>query len=149
MKTNENFLIGKKDKNLQSLVVFKRNEGTCMRLCIDTPIKYTDRKETVFIETDTEIRVENYSSYSSLSNEKLPINELCFHCSVYNGNHITNFINSIKKDSDVKFKVVAYNGSDALKQLNLVHHSLYGIIDNKEFMLSDYVGHNNTASPVK
>lgn len=150
MKVNNEFLTAKKDKAVQSLLVRQDDNKQYMYLCIDAKIPYTDKKETVFIETNTELRIENYSgSYSELKTDRKVINAICFHCTIYGENFVQTFLKAIKKDSDVSFKVVAYNSTDSYIRLGIVAHQLYGYIDNKEYFLSCFVGLDNTGSPVK
>jgi len=152
MKTNDLFLQAKKDKNLRAFLVIQRKEETdrtYIRLCLDVPVKFSDRKESVFVETDTEIRVDNYSGRNG--GKKEPI-EISFYESVYptcGPGHISTFLNAIKKDSDVKFRIVAWSASDNLRNVGFTQHILYGRIDDKEYLLSTYVGPENSASPVK
>jgi hypothetical protein len=154
---NPQFHQAKKDKKLKSLILIKRKEPDrngsnkeriYMRLCLEYLFKYSTTPETIFVETDSEIRIENYSSYSGLN--KREINEICFHMDVLRpDSHVLSFLNTIKKESDVQFKVVAFNGCDFYKNNNLISHQLYGIIDEKCFLLSSYVGADNSASPVR
>jgi len=153
MKTNNVFLKAKKDKNLSAFLVIQRKEEeidrTYIRLCLEVPVKFSDRKETVFVETDTEIRIDNYSGWNG---EKKVPNEICFHESVYPSTgqgHIITFLSAIRKESDVKFRIVAWSSSDNLKNVGFTTHILYGRIDEKEYLLSTYVGPENLASPVK
>jgi hypothetical protein len=151
MKVSTEFLAAKKDKNIRSLIVVKRSENndikTYMRLCLDVPVKYTDRKEFVSIETETEIKVNNYSALEN--NTKSSVEMICFHCDVYNENFVTTFLKAIRKDSEINFRVTAYNGCDAWKEVGFVSHQLYGIVDNNEYFLSSYVGRGNSESPVQ
>ena len=153
MKTTEQFLKAKKDKNLNSLLLIQRNGETFIRLCIDEKSKYSDKRETVFVETPTEVLIENYSGYDAgETRKKREVNTICFHVSTYSYSYdiVKTFLASIGKDSDVKFKVVAFNGCETHKEANFVHHSLLGVIDVKKcFFLSDYVGKDNTASPIQ
>ena len=155
MKVSTDFLTAKKDKNITAIVVISRTETdgihrTYIRLCLDVPVKYTEKKEMVFVETPTEIKIDNYSgSYLSSMKTKVDISTICFHLPIYNENYVKTFLMQIKKDSEVTFKIVAFNSSDMLNELSLVSHQLYGTIDGKEYFLNSYVGHNNTASPVQ
>ena len=142
MKVTELFLKAKKDKGLKAMLVIQRNSQTFIRLCIDVRNKYTESVESIFIETDTQISVDNYQPNKE-------INEICFHMSNYNYNSIQVFLNAIKKESEVSFKVIANNTCETWKECNLVSHSLYGIVDEKVFFLSQYVGKDNLASPVR
>jgi len=142
MKVTELFLKAKKDKNLTSMLVIQRNLQTFIRLCINVKNKYNSNIESVFIETDTQINVDNYKPMNE-------INEICFHVSNYNYNSIQVFLNAIKKESEVSFKVIAYNSCETWNECNLVSHSLYGLVDSKVYFLSQYVGKNNLASPVR
>lgn len=159
--TNESFLKAKRDKQLNSMLVIQREENrpsfeggravyTYIRLCLNVKIKFSDKRELVFVETPTEIKIENYSGYGN-SAEKKEIKNICFHCDVWNfsqPNHIQTFLNAITAKSDVSFRLVAYNGNDYYKETGQVAHQLYGIIDNKQYFLSYYVGKPNTAAPV-
>ena len=154
MKTSQEFQKAKKDKDLNSMLVIQRNGETFIRLCIDERSKYDrNKKETVFVETPTEVVIENYSYYTEgETRKKREVNTICFHLSAYKYSYdtLSTFLNAIKADSEVKFKVVAFNGCETHKEANFVHHSLYGVIDNKKcFFLSDYVGKDNTASPIQ
>jgi len=154
MKTSEIFLQAKKDKNLRSFLLFDENStGKRMkyiRLAIDVKNKYSNNYESpIFIECDTDIKYEDYSGKQLIKNNDNY--KTCFHCSIYsNESHIKTFLKAINKNTDVKFKVIAYNGCEAWEKLNLVHHSLYGIINDKDvYLLEQYTGHNNTASPIQ
>lgn len=154
MKTTQEFLKAKKDKDLNSMLVIQRNGETFIRLCIEERSKYDrNKKETVFVETPTEIVIENYSGYNEgETRKKREVNVICFHVSTYRYSYdiVSTFLASIKTDSEVKFKVVAFNGCETHKEANFVHHSLYGVIDGKKcFFLADYVGKDNTASPIQ
>lgn len=155
MKVNETFLKAKTPKeNANALIVAMRkyNGSDALRkymyLCIDQKIKYSDKRETVFVETDTDIRFDNYSGYPEHSAKKEP-RYVCFHIYVHDNNHARTFLNAIKKDSDVSFKVLAWNGSEWSRKHNLVCHRLYGYVDNNEYLLSEYIGEDNTATPVR
>jgi hypothetical protein len=153
MQVLPEFFAAKKDKNVSSLIIKREKTNGEMRdfmyLCIDTPIKYTEKTELVFVETNINLRVNNYSKLGTINLRKSDVSLICFHLSVYNENFVTNFLKSIKKDSIVSFKVVAYNGCDAWDEVGYVSHQLYGSIDGREYFLSSYVGKDNTASPVQ
>ena len=161
MKVSNEFLVAKKDKGLNSLLVISRTDSdsnvhrTFLRLCIDVKIKFTDRRESVFVECDTKVDVTNYSTYKTYEdgnethNPKRSTDKICFHNSIYGDSHITTFLNNIRKDSEVSFKVIAYNSSEFLNRNNMVSHSLYGYIDNKCYLLDKYTGADNSASPVQ
>ena len=146
---NIDFLKAKKDKGLSSfLVIQSEKEGTIMRLCVNTRIKYSDKTERVFIECPTELRIANYHREKHL----FSITRVMFHCWVWNTvpkSHVVTFLDSIRKGDDVSFKAVIWNQCETDDKHKLVHHTLYGIINNKTYMLSDYVGEDNSASPVQ
>ena len=154
---NPVFFDARKDKKLNSFLVIQRAEKleirdpmqlTYMRLCIYEKEKYSNKENLVFIETDTEIRIENYSHHGNLSERSISV--ICFQISVYREDcHIRTFLNAIKKESDVKFRVVAFNGCDYHREKQLVSHQLYGIVDNRSYLLSSYTGADNSASPVR
>ncbi len=154
MKVSEEFLQAKKDKNVSSFIVFQRMEGdvkrTYMRLCIDVKSKYLSNSTTAFVETDTEIKTDNYS-YGSYGN-KTEVSKICFHTNLYKFYnwpcHIRTFLNAIKKDSDVKFHVVAFNSNQNVEGVKWTNHRIVGTIDNKHYLLADYTGPQNLASPV-
>jgi hypothetical protein len=154
MIVNENFLKAKKDKDLSALVVAHRMDNnelrTYMYLCIREKSKYdTGNTDNVFVDTNTEFKIENYSRFIE-GGQKREINEIVFHVHVYhNDSHVRTFLDAIKKDSDVKFKIVAYNGTDASNAANIVRHQLYGIIGEKYYLLDFYTGPDNLASPIK
>jgi hypothetical protein len=73
MKVNELFLKARKDKQLSSMLVIdrieKNDEGKqtrkkYIRLCLDIKSPYDFTSHTSFVETDTEIRYEDYSGQS-------------------------------------------------------------------------------------
>ena len=142
MKTSEQFLKAKKDKNLNSMLIMRVSGKSFIRLCINEKSKYTEMEQTVFIETDTKISIDNYNPSREIGN-------ICFHLSHYNYSPVKTFLDSIKKDSEVSFKVIAFNGSNLLKEVNFVSHKIYGVIDEKIFLLDIYTGLNNLASPVQ
>ena len=154
---NPAFFEARKDKQLSAMIVVQRHERneqnvqilrTYLRLCIHEKEKYTGTTKYVFVETDTNISVTNHSQ--GTESTKRNITEICFNESVYGPeNHIMTFLNDIKKDSEVNFRVVAFNGSNYWNQKNAVSHQLYGSIDKKRYLLSFYVGADNTASPVQ
>lgn len=153
MIVNETFFKAKKDKDLHALVVAHRLdkgiERTYMYLCIDERSKYdSNKKETIFVETDTTLRINNCSTHVD-GNRSGKTNYIAFHCSIYGDSHIQTFLNAIKKNSDVSFYIVAYNGCDNDTEHKIVRHQLYGDIDGSRYLLENYVGPNNTASPVK
>ena len=150
------FFKAKKDKGLSAFLVIRRIEKdtdteprTYIRLCIDQRSKYTDDRSRIFIEANTMIHLDNYSVRTA-DGAQHPINTICFYESVYGyENHIRTFLCAIKKESDVSFKVLAFNNSDFDRDNNLVSHQLYGIIDNKHYLLSHYKGLDNLASPIR
>lgn len=141
MIVSEQFLKAKKDKGLNSMLVMQLNGHQFIRLCIDEKSKYSDSKETVFIETDTKISIDKYRN-------DYVINKVCFHIPLYNYSPIKTFLDSIKKDSEVSFKIIAFNSTNLLDELNLVSHKLYGIIDSKIYLLDIFTGRDNLASPI-
>jgi hypothetical protein len=164
MKVNEMFLKAKKDKHLYSMLVFDRIETNSdeqrlrrkyIRLIINTKNKYTLTTDSTAVETDTEIVYEDYSFNNKISRgiqvSKCESLEVCFHCGYhYNyDSHIKTFLSLIKKDSDVKFRVLVCNSCDSWDKLNITNHMLYGYIDDKCFLLNSYVGEQNLASPVR
>lgn len=162
MKTTEQFLTAKNDKKLTAMLIIDRMEYTdinrtaekrrkYIRLCLDVKLPYSNNSEMVFVESDTEIYYEDYSGKSAIKNSEINNTlKTCFHCSVYrHASHITTFLKTISKNSDVKFKVITYNNNQFYNDNNLVCHQLYGIIDDKKsFLLESYVGRENLASPI-
>jgi hypothetical protein len=157
MKVNELFLKARKDKQLRSMLVIDRidkdDDGKearrkYIRLCLDIKSPYDFTSHMSFVETDTEIRYEDYSGQSLI--RQSPNYNTVFHNSIYGySNHISTFLNHINKDSDVSFKVVAFNSCEAWKKVDFVHHSLYGIINDRYYLLNEYTGQNNLASPIQ
>lgn len=157
MKVSELFLKAKKDKALSAMLVMDRfqmnEEGSTerrkfIRLCLDIKNPYDTMSHTSFVETDTEIRYEDYSG-KSLIKEHTDYSTI-FHERIYgNTNHILTFLKSIKKDSEVSFKVVAYNSCESWEKAGFVHHSLYGIVNDNYYLLSEYTGYDNIASPIQ
>ncbi len=162
MKANEDFLKAKRSGEVRNFVVADREERQSrycddivrkkhIYLCIDERSRFDRSKvETVFVETDTDIRIENYSG-SWIKNEqsKRPAGYICFMVSVHDNNYGRTFLNAITKDAEVSFKVVAFNGSDFTNRTGLVSHQLYGYINDREYFLQSYIGADNSASPVQ
>jgi len=142
MKVTAEFLKAKKDKNLNSMLIMQNSGRSYIRLCIDEKSKYSERTETIFIETDTKISIDSYR-------QSFEISKICFHISQYNYSPIKTFLDAIKKDSEVSFKIIAFNGSNLLNEVNFVSHKLYGVIDSKIFLLDIFTGLNNLASPIQ
>lgn len=142
MKVSNEFLAAKKDKNLKAMLVMRQNNNTFIRICIEEKSKYSDRTEMAFIETETTFSIDNYKN-------DYAINKICFHLSHYNYSPVKTFLDSIKKESEVSFKIIAFNSSNLLDEVNFVSHKLYGIIDNKIFLLDIFTGLNNLASPIQ
>ena len=142
MKTSPEFLKAKKDKNLNSMLIMQNNGRSFIRLCIDEKSKYSERSDTVFIETDTTISIDKHK-------QDFDVSKICFHIPHYNYSPVKTFLDAIKKDSEVSFKIIAFNGSNLLNEVNFVSHKLYGIIDNKIFLLDIFTGLNNLASPIQ
>jgi hypothetical protein len=157
MKVSEQFLAAKKHKGLSGFLVISRlgeNENKpFIRLCLDVEIPFKGSTEMVFVETETEIKIENYSggSYSyqpRIEPTKIAFQESCGH--YYN--HADTFLRAIKKDTDVKFRIVAFNGSIALSSHTepMTNHKLYGILNDKDaYLLSAYTGFQDINSPVR
>ena len=143
MKTVETFLKAKSDKNLSGFVLLQINGEKFMRLAIRQRIKYTNAEETIFVECPTDIFTDN------LSHGRKVVTAISFHFFVYSKSHIHTFLKSIKKDSDVSFKVIAYNSCDVWNDCHLVNHKLYAHVDNSIFFLGEYTGRDNSASPVR
>jgi hypothetical protein len=153
MQVSEQFLKAKRDKNARALVVVKRKDRLFMYLCFELTDKYTDAITHQFIETDTTFRITNYSTGIPDTVEREGKTDfICFHLPITGidgPNHVRTFLNAIKKDSDVYFRIVAYNGCDYYKELGLVSHQLYGIVDNNRYLLDNYVGKDGHMSPVR
>jgi hypothetical protein len=164
MKVSENFFVAKKDKALETLLVIQRMENktygsseqelkTYIRLVIRQKNKYDIDSSSIFVETPTEIKIDNYSGSRTGHNSKTEVNTIVFHCNTYHFHnfpkHVETFLKAIKKESEVSFFVVAYNSNDNIRAVNWVHHQLFGQIDGKDYFLSDYTGPDNSASPVR
>lgn len=145
MKVTEKFLKYKKSKNIRSFMVVESEDGQQeIRLSIEK------EEDKFYIDTPTEISTENYSQHGT--GGKKDIKRIFFHEFVYHFqiNPIGTFLNMINKNSDVKFKVIAFNNTETLTKHNLTSHQLYGIIDGKKsFLLSSFTGEQNTASPIQ
>lgn len=142
MKVSPEFLKAKKDKNLRTMLIMRNSEHSYIRLCIDEKSKYSERSEIVLIETDTKISVDNCKPSFIVGN-------ICFHIPHYNYSPVKTFLDSIKKDSEVSFKIIAFNGSNLLNEVNFVSHKLYGVVDSKIFLLDIFTGLNNLSSPIQ
>lgn len=146
MKLNIEFIQAKKSKNISALIIrrYAYKQKNTIELFINVKIPFTDQTQTVKVESETEIILNSFQK-NAIGKDL----NICFHCNYYEGNHIYTFLEMIKKDSNVKFEVVAFNSCDTWDNLNLVGHRLYGIIDKKRFLLCEYVGLNNSASPIQ
>lgn len=153
MKVSAQFLKARKAKGLTALIVKREISdatGTVrdyMYLCIDEKSVLTDDVRGIYIETDTEININNFRN--GIDKAKLRV---CFNIPIWNNtgltDHAQTFLNAIKKDSEVSFYVVAYNGNDYWDANNMVSHQLYGVIDGKKYLLDFFTGAENSASPV-
>lgn len=147
MQVSTEFLKAARDKRLNGFLVIDRpNEGKFMRLCIDAKLPYSDKTEMVFVECPTDILIDNFRSNTK------QVTEVCFHTffsRYHRSNYVETFLNSIKKTSDVGFRVVAFNQSDWADRNNVVCHKLIGQIGKKSYLLAEFHGSDNSASPVK
>ena len=135
MKTNETFLRACKDKNISSLCIFDRFEDKTrkqyLQLSIPLKTKYNSLSyDNEYIYSDTSIRYEDYSRNhtidDSVTDETLKV---CFH--IYPRPHLFTFLKTIKKDSEVSFKVIAFDCNDNWEKVGFVSHQIYGIVDDK------------------
>jgi hypothetical protein len=147
MKTSIEFQTAKKSKELRSILVMQQDGKQFVRLCLNEKSKYNNDTTHVFVETPTQIFIQNYSCGTRDTSK---ITKICFHFWVYEHtqNHINTFLNSIKKESELHFRVIAYNSSDNWDEAGFVNHKLYAIVDNKEFLLGEFTGKDNSASPI-
>lgn len=150
MKTNELFLLASRDKQSAALLVSKSNDGKMTAtIVVNVKNKYDNNTEMKWIPTDTEIRVENYSNSSGGKYREvthLHFNESIWHIGPCK---VETFLSRIKKDSEVYFRVIAYNGSQWSNSKGIVRHELYGIINNCDaYLLSVFVGDDNEYTPV-
>lgn len=153
---NPKFFKAARDNDLYAFLVIQRKETpnetaprTYIWLGIRPNNNHSKGGALVFIEAETECQVINHSWTNSDGNGRSFV-EIVFHESVYGyENHIKTFLTSIKRDSDVRFKILAFNCSEFDRQNELVAHELYGIIDRKYYLLSYYKGADNLASPIR
>ena len=152
--TDDQFFKAKNDKNLNAFMLMRIEGRDFIRLCFTIKMPYSDSWSHVATEYNTEISIDNFSGYNPIGDtfHKQEINKICFHESIYRAtdrrNHIETFLDHIKKDSHLKFKVVAFNSCDALRKVGMTSHQLYGIIDKKTYFLSSYTGTQNLGSPI-
>ncbi len=102
---NPAWFAARKDKKLSAMVIIQRDEQnengklckrTYISLCIAHSEKYTEKVDTIFVEADTEIRVDNYSGCDS--NSKREITQIWFNNSVSReDSHLRAFLNAVKK----------------------------------------------------
>lgn len=145
MKVTEEFLQAKKDKKLTAFMVVQLRplSDPLIRLWVDS--KYSGGASQP-IDCPTEIRLESFGG------KEKNIKSISFHESVYptlRDNHITTFLKAINKNSDVRFRVLAFNSCDAHQNVGFESHQLYGIINERVYFLASYTGPQNTASPVQ
>jgi len=155
--SNPLFFKARNDRKLEAMLVIRRPENNedgllCIRsyfrLCIHRREKYSNEKHDPFLEVDTDIRLDNFSSSYMIS--KRIISNILFHCVIYGeGSHIRTFLLAIRKESDVSFRLVAFNGSNFWNEHQAVSHQLYGVIDGREYFLAFYVGADGATSPVR
>jgi hypothetical protein len=153
MKTNDLFLKAKNDKNLSSMLVSDYVDHNNIRkqtIQLSIPIKKkygNDHFDDEYIYTDTDITYEDYSTGHKISQAK-ENGRLKFSDLVWYRPHLFTFLKAIKKDSDVRFKVIAFNSCENWLKVDFVSHQLYGIIDDNYYLLDTYVGYDNSASPI-
>lgn len=63
--------------------------------------------------------------------------------------HIKTFLAAIKPKSTISFQVLAFNQNGNLNEIGWSGHRLTGIVDNQSYLLIDYAGPQNLASPVR
>ena len=140
-----------RSKDLRAIVIFDRNNnGTreqLIRLHIEEPSKYSNKK-TVYIEFPIDIRYEDYSQRDTKNSENFRVSFLEW---VYPGtvSHINTFLSMIKENTDLVFVVRIQNNCEFFDNNGLFHHQLFAYVGDKTFFLSDYVGNNNSASPIQ
>jgi hypothetical protein len=147
MKVSEQFLKAK-GLDLKSFMVVRHNGEDYIKLYFTgrpkvggrRPIKSDEEEEVI---TPTEIKTVVYGGKPEPA-------RISFYESLYTlaPNHIHTFLRSIKTTSDVSFKVIVNNVSDNYRNVGFTTHQLIGMIDQRQYLLSYYVGPENTASPV-
>lgn len=141
MKVTEEFLQAKKDKKLDAFMVVQQNDTPLIRLAIAS--KYSAGRDSV--ECPTEIRIESFGG------REKEIKKILFYESIYHTSegHVATFLKAIKKDSDVRFRVVAFNACENYERVGFESHQLYGIINERVYLLVNHVGPQNLASPAQ
>lgn len=153
--TDPQFFKAVKDKNLSLIKVILENGAAIVRLTIDVKNEYDNSiKDWAHVEAPTHVEIENYSHWinDTNTNHRREVKTMHFAVGVYRSsyyNHVNTFLSKIRKDKDIRFKLVAYNSNENLTKAGFVHHTLYGIIGGKDtYMLADFVGPEDTSSPV-
>jgi hypothetical protein len=152
--------LARKSTGLNSLIlIHSQHENSFLRLCIEEKSKFSDNRETVFIEFPVKIIFDSYlrsQEHLSLNKQVSKIEDtkrICFHESIYrDDSYILTILKSIKENSIIECRVVAFNGcsfDEQNKQADIVRHQCFVKVDDKNFLFSSYVGANNTASPIQ
>jgi len=120
---------------------------------VSVEIKAFGQEKSIRTECPVKLRVTNYSSFMSLTDNKVidksRITRIYFGDSLWGDlNHIKTFFKAIKKDSDVWFEAIIFNNNDNWAKADFTNHKLYGYIGDNRYLLESYVGPNNMASPV-
>jgi len=148
-KNFEAFNKARKSKHINAVLLINSVlEGSIIRICIEERNKYTNERESIFVEYP--INKVIFQGYSNNKPTKLEqTKRIVFHESFYNyDSHIGTILKAIKEKSELTLKIVAFNSNENLEAANFVQHSAYLIVDNNTYLFKNFVGLDNSASPI-
>ena len=154
----EAFKKARVSKFLTSVIFNYTNDKKCsIILWLKTENKITGLSDEFSINLDFENIY--YSSYKNQITGKpldlANVQRICFYISVWpqnNGlynNHILTALKEIKQTSNLEFIVKAFNNTDNDIKQGTVKHSITLRIDNKFYLINEFCGPDNLASPIR
>ena len=156
--TSRNYLLSAdvlkatKSKKLSYYGVNYSQERKIAELTLTVEEELYGQPTSIRVSCEISLRITNYSSFMNDGRETINhdrISRIYFGDSTYGDvNHIKTFLKAIKKDSEVWFEAIIFNGNENLENAGFTNHKLYGCIGNNRYLLDSYVGPNNLASPV-
>jgi hypothetical protein len=160
MKPSEKLLKIKNDKAINSIAIVDRMEylkdGTTLRtrafrFFLNVKDKYSEEIFPVMFDEPADIRYEDYTQDVEVKPKDSPLLYVFFYESYYHNqdSHWKTFLKKIKKDCDISFKIRINNNSEFNARNGTGHHQLFGFINDDCYFLKDFVGEQNSASPVQ
>lgn len=163
MKPTEELIKLRSDKRITSVCVVDRWEAVerkkALRIFLDVTLPFTGEVKPIFIDAPIDIVFEDYTKMvDGMKVKDLDSFNMFWHEFVYPraGHQWLTFLKRIRKDKDFHFKVRINNNWERLEEIGWSHHQLFGIIprtdavgDDEIYLLQDFCGPQNTASPVR